>query len=50
MGETLSRLDLPLKSDLKPQEFSMVKSFSDKNIGCIEMFKHGSRSEYMIRK
>jgi len=50
MGVALSGLDIQVSKDPSPKDFNLVKSFSDKNIGSIEMFKHNARSEYMIRK
>jgi hypothetical protein len=50
MGVALSGLDIQVSKDSSPKDFNLVKSFSDKNIGSIEMFKHNARSEYMIRK
>ena len=32
------------------EDYKMIKSFTDKNIGSIEMYKHEENSEYIIRK
>lgn len=50
MGSELSNIHQNEKKVPNLHEFSIVKSFKDKNIGSIEMFKHKSKSEYMIRK